>query len=104
MDRRLFLRNLSIFGFVPLFARIKLGNNEKQPSHPWYVELECEKCGDIERFFTRTQDSVTTTAWYEGENRCSKCEGKRISFIGNVVTDNPPNKDLEKSWFENLDV
>lgn len=70
---------------------------EKHKTHPWYVELECEKCGWKEYIFKRTVDAVTTAEWYERDKMCTECGSKRISVIGNVLTDNPPNEDLLKS-------
>lgn len=64
--------------------------------HPWYVEEACEECGWKDYFFKRTEDGAATLEWYERGVGCSECGGKRVSCIGNVLTDNPPNKDLMK--------
>jgi len=63
-------------------------------THPWYVELECEKCGEKHYIFNRTREAVETTHRYELEKKCSICQGKRCAYIGNIFTDKPKNPDF----------
>ena len=82
MNRRLFLGNLGTLGFIPLFLKLGLRNSGEGISHPWFIELECEKCGLAEYKRYRTQDGAGIAYGYEIEKGCIDCGGKRFLSIG----------------------